>query len=149
MHTRYWIASTLLGFILSSRTYATTTEKPSYISPSPVISTEHTLQMFGGLLVVLAIILSITWLLKRFSLLPATPSSTLKVVSATAVGQRERVVVVEIQDTWLVLGVAPGRVNKLHSLSKPAGAPEKMSEPPATESEFSVKLNESIHKSNA
>lgn len=149
MHTRYWIASTLLGLMFSFRAYATTTEKSSYVSPSPVISTEHTLQMIGGLLVVLAIILSITWLLKRFSLLPATPSSALKVVSATAVGQRERVVVVEIQDTWLVLGVAPGHVSKLHSLSKPAGTPEKISNPPVTESEFSVKLNENIHKSDA
>lgn len=149
MQTRYWIASILFGLMFSLGVHATTTEKPNYASPSPVISTEHTLQMIGGLLVVLTIILSITWLLKRFSLLPTTPSSTLKVVSATAVGQRERVVVVEIQDTWLVLGVAPGHVNKLYSLSKPVSTSEKISTSPVTESEFSVKLNENIHKSNA
>ncbi|MNN99031.1 Flagellar protein FliO [compost metagenome] len=35
-------------------------------------------------------------------------------------GPRERVVIVEVADTWLVLGVAPGQVSKLHELPAPA-----------------------------
>jgi len=35
------------------------------------------------------------------------------------VGQRERVVVVEIGESWLVLGVAAGQVRALHTM--PAG----------------------------
>jgi len=35
-------------------------------------------------------------------------------------GQRERVVIVEVAGTWLVLGVAPGQVSKLHELPAPA-----------------------------
>jgi flagellar protein FliO/FliZ len=34
------------------------------------------------------------------------------------VGQRERVVLVEVADTWLVIGVAPGHVTALHSMPK-------------------------------
>jgi flagellar protein FliO/FliZ len=34
------------------------------------------------------------------------------------VGPRERVVIVEVEDTWLVVGVAPGRVNALHQMPK-------------------------------
>jgi len=41
------------------------------------------------------------------------------VVSSVMVGQRERVVVVEIGDAWLVLGVAAGQVRALHTM--PAG----------------------------
>ena len=34
------------------------------------------------------------------------------------VGARERVVLVEVEGTWLVLGVAQGRVSLLHSLPR-------------------------------
>ena len=37
----------------------------------------------------------------------------MRVVAGTAVGTRERVVIVEVGSTWLVLGVAPGRVSAL------------------------------------
>jgi flagellar protein FliO/FliZ len=38
------------------------------------------------------------------------------------VGQRERVVVVEVGATWLVLGVTSNQVNTLHSLPAQAAA---------------------------
>lgn len=72
-----------------------------------------------GLALVLALIVAIAWIAKRI-----TPgalrggSLPLTIVASQAVGQRERVVVVEIADQWLVLGVAPGRVSALSSLPK-------------------------------
>src|SRR5690554_3251084 len=36
------------------------------------------------------------------------------VVGSTAVGAKERVVVVQVEDTWLVLGVGGGQVSRLH-----------------------------------
>ena len=74
------------------------------------------LQMVLGLVAVLAFILGSAWLARRSKLLPGTRTGTLRVVAAVAVGTRERVVVVEVGGTWLVLGVAPGRVNALHTL---------------------------------
>lgn len=144
----YSIAIAIIGWMLPFNIFATAQEKPSYTPPSSVISAEHTLQMIAGLLVVLAIILGITWLLKRFSLIPATSTGHLKIVSATGIGQRERVVVVEIQDTWLVLGVAPGHITKLHSMNKPADIAEKVTGDSDTASAFSTHLNESINKNN-
>ena len=44
----------------------------------------------------------------------------LKVVATTSVGPRERVVVVEVDGTWLVLGVGGGNVRLLHTQAKPA-----------------------------
>ncbi len=126
------------------------TGKPSYMPPPSVISTESTLQMMGGLLMVLAIIGCITWLLKRFSLISTAAVGVVKVVAATGVGQRERVVVVEIDNTWLVLGVAPGRVNKLYTMNKPStdAANATTQNNPFVE-EFATQLNQSIKKENA
>ncbi|AEJ00383.1 flagellar biosynthetic protein FliO [Nitrosomonas sp. Is79A3] len=125
------------------------TGKPSYVPPPSVITIENTLQMMGGLLLVLAIIGGMTWLLKRFSLISTATAGVVKVVAAAGVGQRERVVVVEIDNTWLVLGVAPGRVNKLHTMNKPlADTASTTPDNPSVET-FATQLNQSIKKENA
>lgn len=138
-------------FLLLTLSFSAVAEtgKPSYVPPSPVISTESTVQMIGALLLVLAVIVGGTWLLKRFSLIPAAASGVVKVVAAAGVGQRERVVVVEIDQIWLVLGVAPGRVNKLHTMIKPGSdAPGTKPDYPPVET-FATQLNQSMEKENA
>ena len=75
------------------------------------------LQFGLGLAIVLGLIVAAGWFMKRFSIGPSA-GGTVKVIAGAAVGQRERVVVVEIGDNWLVLGVAPGRVNALHTMPR-------------------------------
>lgn len=77
------------------------------------------LQFATGLAMVLGLIVAAGWFAKRFSIGPSS-SGLVKVISGAAVGQRERVVVVEVGEVWMVLGVAPGRVNALHTM--PRGA---------------------------
>ena len=77
------------------------------------------LQSFFALLLVLAVIAGAAWLLKRTQQLHGSSNAAvLKSISAIAVGPKERVVVVEVGDIWLVVGVAPGQVRTLHSLPK-------------------------------
>lgn len=138
----------LFVFLLPLNAWAEV-EKPVYTPPSPVISTEGVVQMIVGLLLVLAVIGVITWLLKRFAIIPTTAAGTLKVVAATGVGQRERVVIVEIENTWLVLGVAPGRVNRLHSMEKPVSDSGDKTLKTVSPDNFSTQLNQSMEKNNA
>lgn len=70
-------------------------------------------QMLLGLGLVLALLVGSLWLLKRLTVVRGPASGLMRVVAATAVGGRERVVIVEVGSTWLVLGVAPGRVTPL------------------------------------
>ncbi|HEY5366391.1 MAG TPA: flagellar biosynthetic protein FliO, partial [Casimicrobiaceae bacterium] len=44
--------------------------------------------------------------------------AAIRIIATQALGQRERVVLVEIADQWLVLGVAPGQVSALSTLPK-------------------------------
>ncbi|WP_256251629.1 flagellar biosynthetic protein FliO, partial [Burkholderia ubonensis] len=70
-----------------------------------------------------------------FGFQPARRGGPLKVVSSVAVGAKESATIVEIGDTWLVLGVAPGNVRLLHTLpagSAPAGAAVAADAPPAS-----------------
>jgi flagellar protein FliO/FliZ len=75
------------------------------------------LQFGFGLMLVLGLIVAAGWFMKRFSIGPSA-SGIVKVIAGAAVGQRERVVIVEVGDTWMVVGVAPGRVSPLHTMPR-------------------------------
>ncbi len=87
-------------------------------------------QLLFGLLAVLALLLASLWLLKRLSAPRSAASRLMHVVAGTAVGTRERVVVLEIGTTWLVLGVAPGHVTALAELPR-VDLPGETAAPPA------------------
>lgn len=94
----------------------------------PAISPAGSLfQVFIGLVFVLGLIVATGWVTRRFGLARSGNGALLQIVSSTSVGTRERVVVVEVGDAWLVVGVAPGSVNALMTLPKgqapAAGAP--------------------------
>lgn len=76
------------------------------------------LQVILSLIVVVVLLFGSLYMLKRLSAPRGAAAGLLRVIGATAVGSRERVVVVEIADTWLVLGVAPGSVTALHQLPR-------------------------------
>jgi len=81
------------------------------------------LQAVAGLAVVLAAIAGCAWLMRRVVDVHASQGSPLTLRATLPVGPRERVMVLEIEDTWIVVGVAPGRVSPLHSLPKGATVP--------------------------
>ncbi|RNM07647.1 flagellar biosynthetic protein FliO [Dickeya undicola] len=66
---------------------------------------------------VLLLILLAAWLLRKLGIAPQAKSSNImKVVSSCTVGQRERIVIVEVDDTWLVLGITAQQITHLHTL---------------------------------
>jgi flagellar protein FliO/FliZ len=91
------------------------------------------LQMFFGLIVVLALMVGALWLLKQLTQKRGEANGLLRVVAGTGVGARERVVIVEVGSTWLVLGVAPGRVTPLAEVPRQALPPEAERRPASTD----------------
>jgi flagellar biosynthetic protein FliO len=92
-----------------------------------VLSPGTMLQFALGLGTVLALIVAAGWLMKKSAFGKSAPG-IIKVVAGAAVGQRERVVVVEVDNVRMVLGVAPGRVTALHTIllaSAPADESDK------------------------
>ncbi len=72
-----------------------------------------------SLTLILGGFVAVAWLARRY--LPGIGSQgVVKVVGTTSVGARERVVVVEMDGTWLMLGVGGGNVRLLHTQPKPA-----------------------------
>lgn len=83
---------------------------------APAAGVSGLMQAGFGMLVVLGLIFLCAWLVRRFGLQRFGGGQVVKVVSSSMVGQRERVVVVEVGSTWLVLGVTASQVNTLHTL---------------------------------
>ncbi|AOY01716.1 flagellar biosynthetic protein FliO [Jeongeupia sp. USM3] len=86
-------------------------------------------QVLAMLALVLALIVGAAWLMRRFSLLPGQAGGRLRVVSGVMVGPKERVVIVEHGETWLLLGVTAQSVNLLHTEPRPADAPDAQQAP--------------------
>jgi flagellar protein FliO/FliZ len=78
------------------------------------------LQALFALLVVLAALFAFLWLLRRMSPLQSGAQGAVRVVGGVMLGTRERLVIVEVADQWLLIGVAAGQVNHLHTMPKPA-----------------------------
>jgi flagellar protein FliO/FliZ len=93
---------------------------PPATSPVSLLSL---LQVLFALLVVLGAIGLFAWLMRRLLPGQAGAGGLLKVVGAVMVGPKERLVVVEVGDTWLLLGVAASSVTLVHSMPRPAQAP--------------------------
>ncbi len=109
----------VLAASFSPLVLAAETARPAFTPPpAATVSSGSVLQVILSLLLVLAAVVMVAWVLKRINLPQQGSGNALKVISGVAVGQRERVVLVEVNDTWLVVGVAPGQVNALHSMPK-------------------------------
>lgn len=93
---------------------------PALPAPAPLPTADlasNVGQMIFGLVIVIALLVVCLWLIKRLGA-PRGSAAALKVLGAAPVGPRERVVLVELGEKILVLGVAPGNVRTLHVMDK-------------------------------
>ncbi len=118
--------------------------------PAPVPSPSPVLDMFKvllGLIVVLGAMAGVLWLMKRSGLGPAQGGGAVKIVGGVSVGNRERVLVLEVADQWIVVGVAPGSVNALANMPRQEQFVQAATHPPA--GQFAAWLKQKIEKRNA
>ena len=105
------------------------------------------LQGLLGLAMVLVVLAGFFWFLRRFSPGQTAAQGAVKVVGGVMLGPRERLVVVEVGDTWLLLGVGGGQINALHTLPRPAGyVPPETSLRPGGMPDFADKLRSLMAK---
>ncbi|MGE5027681.1 MAG: flagellar biosynthetic protein FliO [Betaproteobacteria bacterium] len=109
-----------------------------------LISFGGMLQVLLGLGLVLAAVAGTAWLLRRFSPGQIGAGGAVKVIGGVAVGPKERLVLVEIGETWLVLGVAPGQVTALHNLPRPEGGSFLMEMETSVDQRFSSWLKQAM-----
>ena len=95
----------------------------SQVMGNDSLNSGYLVQLIMGLLFVLLCIVVLAWLAKRVNRLQSSSDGSLQVLGGISMGARERVVLVQVGDTQLLLGVAPGRINMLHQLEEPLERP--------------------------
>lgn len=94
-------------------------------SGSPLI------QVSGALTIIILVILLAAWIAKRTGFAPKKGNSRdLKISASVSVGTRERIVIVDVENARLVLGVTATQITPLHTLPP---APESEAPSPAAE----------------
>jgi|SRR5690554_236804 len=88
-----------------------------------------------ALLGIIALILGLAWFAKRAGASGWSRSGDMKVVASLALGTRERLLLVDIANTQILLGVTAQNINTLHVFEQPV-----ISSDNANRSDFSQKL---------
>lgn len=131
-----------LLMILPFSSMAIDKETVSVASSDPM-SGHYLLQLIMGLVVVLVCIVVLAWLAKRVNRLHSSTAGVMKIVGGLSMGAREKIVLLQVGNEQLLIGVAPGRINTLHVLDKPVEGTEHKHDENGEE-RFSEKLKSII-----
>jgi len=128
--------------MLSSPAIAAADKAPAPIGfAGEAVGSGFMLQFTGGLLVVLLSVVGLAWLLRRVGRLQSSADGTLRIIGGLALGTRERVVLVQVGETQVLLGVAPGRVQAVHVLQEPVVTATSADGTPGS---FAIRLKEAL-----
>ena len=106
---------TVIGIALFSAQSQADTVAPV----TPGVSTGSMLQTGLSLLFVIGLLFLAAYLLRRFgSGYGFGKTGPMKIVGGLMISARERIVLVEVGDTWIVVGIVPGQIKTLHTLPK-------------------------------
>lgn len=95
------------------------------------------LHVVVGLVIVLLLIGLVAWIVGHSGRLQPGVSGEMRILAGLSVGSRERVVLLQVGSTQLLVGVAPGRIDALHVLDKPLPVPDR----PVGSGSFAEQLN--------
>lgn len=87
-------------------------------APAPGVSTGSYLQAALALALIVGLLMGAAWLARKLSGGKVFGQGGMKIIGGVALGPRERLVLVEVGDTWLVIGIVPGQIRTLHQLPK-------------------------------
>ncbi|UQS18246.1 flagellar biosynthetic protein FliO [Pseudomonas sp. HS6] len=81
-------------------------------------------QLVFGLLLVLGLIFFLAWLLRRVQQAgPAGKGQVIELIGSRALGPRDRLMLVQVGNEQILLGLSPGTITALHVLKEPVDVP--------------------------
>lgn len=112
------LSSVVFGFILSTNIMAVELNKniPTPILPSGPVDIGSIFQVIAALLLIIILIISLSWLYKKYGNNYSMNNKNLKVISALSLGGKEKVVLLQVGEEQILLGISPGFVRKVHCL---------------------------------
>ncbi len=131
------------AWLLTSAVLGVTSSPLAVPTANPGLDPAGAGRWFAGLLLVLAFVLLCLWGLKRLNRWSMPAGGQIRLLGGLPLGGREKLLIVEIGETQLILGVSPGRVQTLHVLE----GDRRLK--PARERSFADQLQRAIGKGKA
>lgn len=111
---------------------------------TPGVSVGTYVQAMLALGLIVSLLLGTAWLARKVSGGKGFGQAGMRIVGGVALGPRERIVLVEVGDTWLVVGIVPGQIRTLHTLPKGEVLPDGHS--PANDKTFAQWLKQIVER---
>lgn len=135
---RIYLNGTLILMVLfSQNSYANS------IGSNPANPVIALLKMTLALALVLGLLWGFTTLLKRIQSPSLQAKSGLKIISSFSLGQREKLLVMQVGEEQMLLGVTSSAISKLHVLPKPLN-PENPDDTKSFKKTLNAALNREI-----
>ncbi|OXR33290.1 flagellar biosynthetic protein FliO [Pseudomonas umsongensis] len=114
------LALALPGLVLAAEPVANAAAAPAVNSG---VAGQLT-QLVFGLLLVLGLIFFLAWLLRRVQQAgPAGKGQVIELIGSRALGPRDRLMLVQVGNEQILLGLSPGAITALHVLKEPVQVP--------------------------
>lgn len=99
-------------------------------------------QLVLGLLLVVGLIFVLAWLMRRVQRIGPGNGQVIEMIGSSALGPRDRLVLVQVGEEQILLGITPGRITPLHVLKSPV----EVARTEAATPEFAQRLMELLGK---
>ena len=99
------------------------------------------LKVTGGLLLVIIAIFGSAWAYRRFGNIPTMSNDDLRVIGGISLSAKERIILMQVGEEQILLGVSPGSIQRLHVLEKNIDVDKENVE---QGNSFSTQLNSAI-----
>lgn len=110
------------------------------VNASPVDVSSSVLKVIVGLFLVVVAIFASAWFYRRFGNVSSLPTQSLRIIGGLNIGNREKIVLLQVGEEQVLVGVTASNINKLHVLEKNIEPTEAA---PVGEG-FAVKLNQAM-----
>lgn len=109
----------MLAETLNSAAAAVAVENVPVLPSTPGLGGGDVLNMGVSMLVVVAMIVILGWLYSRSRFVGSGGSDAINVIATRALGPKERLLIVEVSDQQLLVGMTATAVQTLHVFDKP------------------------------
>ena len=109
---------------------------------TPVVGGGDVASLLISMVIVIAVILVLGWLYSRSRFIGGGSAEAIQIVASRALGTKERLMVVEVADQQLLVGMTANGVQTLHVFEKPI----EINTPPAESSGFAGRLRSALQE---
>lgn len=117
-------------------------DAPSRVPPTPIVDASEIAGLGISLIVVIAAILIVGWMYSRLRVGGGSGGDIINVVATRPLGPKERLMVIEIADQQLLVGMTASQLQTLHIFDEPVATRPTL----ADQSGFAGRLRSAIRE---